>query len=232
MILSRRVLVLNRLWQPVNIIGMRRAVALVFIGQASVLLRQDGGGSAMNLEQWISFSQKHPPERGLSAAKVSLHAPEVILLSGYEKPPRHEVRFSRRHVLQRDGFSCQYCGRHCDEAELNLDHVVPRERGGRTTWENIVTACLRCNAHKADRLPHQAGMRLAKAPSRPSWRSFAARSFSETERAAWAEYWPVDTRRPPAVPAVFESGTGSQNRTDVICVEGRGPTAERYPHTV
>lgn len=232
MILSRRVLVLNRLWQPVNIIGMRRAVALVFIGQASVLLKVNDHPVALDLEKWISHSKQHPPENGLSATTVSLHPPEVVLLSGYEKPPRHEVRFSRRHVLQRDGFSCQYCGRRCDEAELNLDHVIPRERGGRTTWENIVTACLRCNSHKADRLPHQAGLRLGRAPSRPSWRAFAARSFTETERSAWAAYWPVETKRPPEVPTVFKNGTGSQNRTDVICVEGRGPTAERCPHTV
>jgi 5-methylcytosine-specific restriction endonuclease McrA len=231
MILSRRVLVLNRHWQPVNIVGMRRAVALIFVGQASFIRRDDSRVDVIGLDAWIEWSRKNPPAHGLVATKVTLHAPEVLLLSGYDRSPRHEVRFSRKHVLQRDGCRCQYCGGTFSEAELNLDHVVPRERGGRTSWENIVTACLRCNARKADRLPHQVGMRLAHAPSRPSWRAFAARGFSGDERAAWRHFWPMDEKKPPGLPAV-SNGTGSQDRTDVICVEGRGPTAERYPHTV
>ena len=193
--LDRRVLVLNRHWQPVNIVGMRRAVALIFTGQAAMILRDGTGPATLGLESWIEHSRRKPPARGLAAGTLTLHAPEVLLLSEYERAPRHEVRFSRHNVFRRDECRCQYCGGRFDEAELNLDHVVPRDRGGRTVWENIVTACLRCNARKADRLPHQAGMKLAHAPARPSWRSFTARSFSAEERAAWADFWPLEEKR-------------------------------------
>lgn len=202
--LTRRVLVLNRRWQPVNLVGMRRAVTLVFAGQASVILREaDDNLLELPLDDWIAHSRRNPPRKGLSAATVTLHAPEVLLLANYERPPLQEVRFSRHAILRRDGYRCQYCGGTFGEAELNLDHVVPRDRGGRTTWENIVTACLRCNARKADRLPHQAGMHLAHAPVRPTWRSLTAAGLSEAERAAWHEFWPVEEKKKNAGSPAF-----------------------------
>ncbi len=193
--LTRRVLVLNRHWQPVNIVGMRRAIALAFTGQADVLIKGADNLLNLRLDEWIAHSRKFPPERGLAAATVTLHAPDALLLATFDKPPMQEVRFSRRAVLKRDGFRCQYCGGTFSEAELNLDHVVPRDRGGRTAWENIVTACIRCNSRKADRLPHQAGMHLAHVPTRPTWRTVAAEGFSPDERRAWRDFWPLDEKQ-------------------------------------
>ncbi len=227
--LTRRVLVLNRLWQPVNIVGMRRAVTLIFSGQASVVHRSAPELRTLDLLEWVSFSRRNPPEVGLTAATVTLHAPDVLLLAGYDRPPAQEVRFSRHAVFRRDGFRCQYCGGLFCEAELNLDHVVPRDRGGRTIWENIVTACLRCNARKADRLPHQAGMHLSHAPIRPTWRSFVAEGLSCEERRRWREFWPTEEKqKAPGDPAP-EDGTGNRIRTGVTTLEEWGPAAERYP---
>ena len=84
-----------------------------------------------------------------------------------------------------------------DRKELNLDHVLPRDRGGKTTWENIVCSCIPCNSRKANRLPHEAGMRLVKKPERPKWRPFLQFKFSGNPHEAWKHfldvaYWNVE----------------------------------------
>ena len=88
---------------------------------------------------------------------MPVEIPEVILLSTYGKVPRIEVSFSRKNLYRRDGHACQYCGTHRPSSELSIDHVLPRSRGGRTTWENCVLACVRCNSKKADRTPREVG---------------------------------------------------------------------------
>jgi 5-methylcytosine-specific restriction endonuclease McrA len=105
--------------------------------------------------------------------------------------PRREIRFSRRNVYLRDAHTCQYCGRVFREEELNLDHVVPRDVGGKTNWENIVTACVRCNSRKANRLPEQAGMSLRRPPAKPKWRLVVASSLAPEEQVAWKEFLEV-----------------------------------------
>ncbi|NDH48809.1 MAG: HNH endonuclease [Acidimicrobiia bacterium] len=105
--------------------------------------------------------------------------------------PRREIRFSRRNVYLRDANTCQYCGRQFRDEELNLDHVVPRDIGGKTNWENIVTACVRCNSRKANRLPEQAGMTLRHPPTKPKWRLVVASSLSADEVECWKEFLEV-----------------------------------------
>jgi len=183
--LDQRVLVLNRLWQAVNIIGMRRALSLVFRERASVIHAEDASHRVYPGDAWLELSRTHPPRPDVAIR------PRVILLAAYDKVPRREIRFSRRNVYLRDSHSCQYCGRRFAEEELNLDHVVPRDRGGVTAWENIVTACIRCNAQKANRLPTQAGMALRRAPQRPKWRMLVAASLSEEEHTLWKDFLDV-----------------------------------------
>jgi 5-methylcytosine-specific restriction endonuclease McrA len=96
-----------------------------------------------------------------------------VVLQAYDRMPRTQVRFSRQNVYLRDGFTCQYCNKVFQRAQLNLDHVVPRSQGGRTSWENVVCSCVRCNLNKGGRTPAQAGLRLAKEPKRPSWSSLS-----------------------------------------------------------
>jgi 5-methylcytosine-specific restriction endonuclease McrA len=188
--LQHRALVLNRAWQPVNIVGVRRAVSLLFQGRASVVFGTDGGSySVLGAAEWIEFSGRNPePESSIRSVNLALRMPDVLLLTEFERMPRHEVRFCRRNVYLRDGFRCQYCGRVFDERELTLDHVVPRDRGGKTSWENIATACVRCNARKANRLPHQAGMVLRKTPARPKWRAFLSVVAAQEEARPWLPF--------------------------------------------
>jgi 5-methylcytosine-specific restriction endonuclease McrA len=93
----------------------------------------------------------------------------VILLQAFDRVPRRHVRFSRINIYARDRNTCQYCGERNPRGELNLDHVVPRTLGGRSTWENVVCSCIGCNRKKGGRTPVQAGMRLIRKPQRPRW---------------------------------------------------------------
>ena len=92
---------------------------------------------------------------------------EIIVLAVYDRLPRLEVKFTRRNVFLRDKFTCQYCTKVLPETQLNLDHVTPRDKGGRTTWDNIVTSCFRCNTRKGNKLPEEAGLKLLRRPSVP-----------------------------------------------------------------
>jgi len=191
--LDQRVLVLNRLWQPVNIVGVLRAMSLLFRGRASAIHADPAGHRVMSAEEWLRFSREQPPAAGEAVRSpcIVLRVPRVLLLGEYDRVPRREIRFSRRNVYLRDDNTCQYCGRPFRDEELNLDHVVPRDIGGKTNWENIVTACVRCNSRKANRLPEQAGMSLRRPPVKPKWRLVVASSLSPEEQAAWREFLEV-----------------------------------------
>ena len=189
-----RVLVLNRLWQPVNIVGVLRAMNLLFRGRASAVHAEgDGPHQVFPADEWLRHSLQHPPAPadGVRSACLLIRVPRVLLLGLYDRVPRREIRFSRRNVYLRDDHACQYCGRNFREEELNLDHVVPRDVGGKTSWDNIVTACVRCNSRKANRLPEQAGMTLRRAPAKPRWRLVTASALSEEELAAWRSFLEV-----------------------------------------
>jgi len=188
---TKRVLVLNRLWQPVNIIGVRRAFSLLMQDHAQALDNTSGAFQMLDGPEWIEFSLQHPPEDDYDAiqtVRMRLRIPSVLLLRDYDRVPSKEVKFNRRNVFDRDEHFCQYCGRDFHERDLNLDHVIPRDQGGRTTWENIVTSCIRCNTQKANRMPHQAGMRLLKKPSRPKWRPFVSLVDEHDPEPEWQHF--------------------------------------------
>jgi 5-methylcytosine-specific restriction endonuclease McrA len=102
-----------------------------------------------------------------------IRVPRVILLAAFDRLPRRHARFSRANIYARDRHTCQYCGKRFPRLDLNLDHVVPRSQGGRTTWENVVCSCVRCNRRKGGRTPWQAGMTLIRRPQKPRWTPMA-----------------------------------------------------------
>lgn len=162
--LPRQVLVLNTTYEPINTCSTKRAVVLLLKGKAEIL----EGGSEM-----------------IRAARMALTQPLVIRLRNYAKVPRAERRrLSRRAVLARDGYRCQYCG---GTRHLTLDHVIPRSRGGSTTWENVVTSCAPCNTRKGASLPHEIGMVLLRAPRPPALSDFLATS-PHAVPASWMPY--------------------------------------------
>ena len=145
MTIDRSTLVLNQNYEPLNVCTVRRAFVLVYRGKAEVLEDADD------------------EIRGVDRA---FQLPSVIRLRQHVRRPQPSMRLTRREVFARDQQRCQYCGR--GDVELTLDHVLPRHRGGRHEWENVVAACSRCNHRKAGRDPREANMTLLKQPVRPA----------------------------------------------------------------
>jgi 5-methylcytosine-specific restriction endonuclease McrA len=191
-LMRQRILVLNRLWQAVNIVGVKRGFSLLVQDHARVINAADGSFLVMDAEQWIAHSLENPPpddKNCIHTVRYRLRIPQVLLLRQFDRLPTKEVKFNRQNIFERDGYVCQYCNRRFPVGDLNLDHVIPRDRGGKTTWENVVTSCIRCNTRKANRMPHQAGMHLSVRPARPKWRPFVCSVVSEGLEGEHEEVW-------------------------------------------
>jgi 5-methylcytosine-specific restriction endonuclease McrA len=162
------VLVLNATYEPINVCTVRRAVVLMLKDKAVAVEHAD----------WMLHSEH-----------TAISRPVVIRLVTYVKVPREARRrkITRRAVFARDGWSCQYCG---SSSNLTVDHVIPRSKGGVSTWENIVASCAPCNRRKGDLLPRQANMHLRRAPRTPRAEIFIAVS-SPTIPTAWRQYLPL-----------------------------------------
>jgi len=198
--LSEPVLVLNRLWQAVNVIAAKRAFSLLASGHASVVYEENEDFQIFDMMDWVDFSRYNQPVSDMEivhTVRYSIRVPKIILLSIFDKVPKKDLKLTRKNVFERDKYQCQYCGKRRPSEELNLDHVIPRHYGGKTTWENIVCSCVKCNSRKANRLPHEASMRLTRKPSKPQWRpviSIAARGRKHDEWKHFIDvaYWNVE----------------------------------------
>lgn len=196
--LSCRILVLNRLWQAVNIVGVQRGFSLLLQDHAQAIFTRDKSFRLMNSEEWLGLSEGKDQESALGLTETSegyiqtvrlkILIPKVLLLRTYSQVPSHEVKFSRENLFERDHYKCQYCGKQMEASLLNMDHVIPRDQGGKTSWENIVTACIQCNSKKANRLPHQANMHLIKKPERPRWRPFVSSLIGQNYESDWDHF--------------------------------------------
>jgi len=173
---SCRVLILNRNWQAVNIVGVRRAMSLLWSDHARVINTFDQDYTPYDASRWIAYSSKAKSGAGkdfIRTIRLNILVPKVLLLNEFDRLPVTEVKFNRENVFIRDNHTCQYTGKRCKPSELTLDHVIPRDRGGRTSWENIVTCRRDINSKKGNRLPHEANLNLMKKPARPRWKPFA-----------------------------------------------------------
>lgn len=185
--LDAPVLVLNRHYQPVRVTPARRALLLLFGGAARAL---DHKFEAHDFLTWMSMPVLHGDET-IGTTSGPLRVPRVLLLHHYGRVPITTLRLCRKHVYLRDDHSCQYCGRRPALKDLNLDHVTPRSQGGKTTWENLVTSCRRCNFRKGGFTPEGAGMRLLREPTRPNWTLAVALSASPRHFAEWEPFLPT-----------------------------------------
>jgi 5-methylcytosine-specific restriction endonuclease McrA len=183
-LLNSRVLVLNRSYLPVHVTSVKRAFALLYQGVARAV---DEQYRTFDFESWRHLSIEIHHER-LGIVDGFIRVPRVLLLSAYERVPRRHVRFSRFNIFARDGNACQYCGQRLPRPELNLDHVIPRSRGGLSTWENIVCSCHSCNRRKGGRTPEEARMMLIRRPRRPEWTPFSADMFSLRRYREWMPF--------------------------------------------
>jgi 5-methylcytosine-specific restriction endonuclease McrA len=184
-LLNTKVLVLNRSFLPVHITSVRRALTLLY---CEIALAVDTEYRTFDFKSWMHLE---PRGETLGLVSRSMRLPRVILLRGFDRVPRREVRFSRYNVYARDRGQCQYCGRRFPRSELNLDHVVPRSRGGTSAWENVVCSCVVCNRTKGSRTPHEAGMRLVRPPYRPQWTPFVVETYRQRRHADWLPFLSV-----------------------------------------
>ena len=188
---SYQTLVLNRLWQAVNVIGVERAFSLLALDHAQVIYAEDGSFRVFDSTAWFEHSKDVESIAGARVVRTvnqSVIVPSVLLLKGFDRILLQEMKFNRQNLLERDDYRCQYCGKNLPTKELNMDHVVPRDRGGGTSWENVVISCIRCNSKKSNRLPKEAGMRLLKEPKRPPRRPFVSSLYGKPVEKSW-EYF-------------------------------------------
>jgi 5-methylcytosine-specific restriction endonuclease McrA len=161
------VLVLNATFEPLNVVSLRRAVVLLLKEKAEV----------------VEATEDH-----IRSARLSLDVPLVIRLVYFVRVPhRIPLPLTRRTVMARDRYTCQYCGTQPAKSNLTLDHVTPRSRGGSTHWDNVVTACIPCNQRKGDRTPHEAGLRLLARPDRPRYAALVLLGRAQGYEA-WQKY--------------------------------------------
>ena len=193
--LNTAVLVLNRNYQPVHVTNVKRAFSLLYMGIARAI---DAQYRLYDFESWAALSAAE--HEHIATVHRAIRVPRVLVLMAYEYLPKGRVRFSRLNIYARDNDTCQYCGEQLSRAELNLDHVVPRAQGGRTSWENVVCSCIACNLQKGGRTPEQAGMKLLKKATRPRWTPFFRTASKRVTYREWlpfisladASYWNVE----------------------------------------
>lgn len=161
---NSRVLVLNQNYEPLNVCRWQRAVTLVFLDKAIVV---------------------ESDSKTLHSPTITMPMPSVVRLVRYIKRPLPKIKLSRQSLMERDSYTCQYCGK--QSKHLTVDHIVPRERGGRHTWSNLVACCVDCNVRKGNRTARQAEMKLLKDPQRPRFIPYL--SFATMRRALTNEVW-------------------------------------------
>ncbi|MBD3373665.1 HNH endonuclease [candidate division KSB1 bacterium] len=162
--LKRRVLLLNANYEPLTIISARKAILLLYMEKVEMIERR---------ELWVR------------SIHMALPLPSVIRLREYIRLPYRRVELTRRNILKRDGYRCQYCG--SKNRHMTIDHIIPRRRGGLDSWENLVCACIECNHRKGDKSLEQANLKLISRPRRPN-RLFFLRNFIGQDEEPWKPY--------------------------------------------
>ena len=147
--LNSRVLVLNQNYEPMSVCSARRALILLYLEKAEMIERN------------------HQVVRSVSQ---SIPLPSIVRLSRLIHVPRKRILLNRKNIIKRDNHQCQYCG--TTEGSVTVDHILPKDRGGGDTWENLVCACMKCNTKKRNRTPREAGMILLKKPRKPGYLFF------------------------------------------------------------
>lgn len=168
--MSLEVLVLNSDYEPLNICNIRRAMSLVLLGKVDVL---------------------HQDSRMLHSISKDFTAPSVVRLKTHVRRPHPQLKLSRRSILARDNYTCQYCGYH--GGDLTVDHIIPKRLGGPSTWENLVCCCKKCNGKKSDKTLAQFGQPLLRTPRKPKYVPFISltKFISGTHNEVWRDYLPI-----------------------------------------
>ncbi len=192
------VLVLNRSLYAIGTTNWQRAVTLLYLDRANVI---DEEYRTYSFDDWrkLSIYIKSNNNKWVYTPSFKIILPEVIALKFYDRIPISPVKFTRRNIYEHYNYKCCYCGHKFPATNLNLDHIIPRSRGGKTSWLNIVTACTKCNLRKGNRLPNEAKMKLLIPPTEPKGHGHFVISIRSMLKihASWQKfidniYWNVE----------------------------------------
>ena len=178
----KRALLLNANWVPLHFVPDWRAVKLLMNERADVVYDFTTGNACLWDDAFTS------PGPTLAAPLKNFYVPATLRLRRYVNKRWKEPRFRKRVLFNRDGWQCQYCGKRLNWNSIEVEHVVPRSRGGKTTWANCVAACKPCNSRKDSMTPDEAGMPLRKKPMSPTPMHFWDNSLSDSWHSSW-ETW-------------------------------------------
>lgn len=202
--LDSKVLVLNKLYMAVRVISARRAFCMLARDLAEVINVEDGRYVNYDFSSWSELAQfqeqfERDKHDWVRTVRFQIAVPRIIRLLGYDRLPAQIVKLNRRNLFARDRNMCQYCGAHYPTSELSIDHVKPRSLGGGDSWENLVCACIRCNARKGGRTPEQARMKLIRKPVMPKRNPLIALRLGQDKYSSWKAfldnaYWSVELK--------------------------------------
>lgn len=206
--LDAKVLVLNRAYMAIRVISARRAFCMLAKELAEIIDVEDGEYLTYDLKSWTEVGTlrreleragtfDRPRRDWVRTVRCDIAVPRIIRLLGYDRLPRQEVKLNRRNLFARDRNQCQYCGHHFPTSELSIDHILPRAQGGADTWDNLVCACVRCNARKGGRTPEQAGVKLIRPAKQPRRNPVITMKLGHERYASWKAflddaYWSVE----------------------------------------
>lgn len=176
------VLILNKHWIPINTTTARHSFSLMYSDHAKGIMVEEDKVVPLEWNEWVGL-KVNENDRKVKTVKGFVKIPTVIVLNHYDKIPRQTIKFTQKNLWERDNFTCQYTGKKITKLTGNIDHVIPKSQGGKTSWENCVLAHKEINARKADKTPEQAGLKLIKKPSAPRFMpvSFYIRNKDEIE---------------------------------------------------
>ena len=202
-VLDGSVLVLNKHYNPINITNVKRAFCMLFNEVAEVITFENESYYNYDFLSWaeVSAVKKQLADSNehewVYTPSLTLLAPRIVRTLNYDKFTAQKIKLTRKNIYYRDSNTCQYCGRHFKTRELNIDHVVPRSRGGADTWENLVCACVECNIRKGSRMPREVGMQLIRQPGAPKLNPLIRMHVGKKKYASWKKfldeaYWNVE----------------------------------------
>lgn len=214
--LNSKVLVLNKNYLAVRVVSAKRAFILLAREIAEIIDVDSGPADpatgetparsfvTYDFESWAQISElqkQFEPDKHdwVKCVRFDIAVPRIIRLLGYDRLPEQTVKLNRRNLFARDRNQCQYCGRHFSTADLSIDHVKPRAHGGGDAWDNLVCACIRCNAKKGGRTPDGANMKLIRKPERPKRNPLISLRLGHEKYASWKAfldhaYWSVELK--------------------------------------
>lgn len=193
---QRKVLVLNKGWNPIGVMNLERAMGLIFgeykNGEPKARILEVNDFTTYTWADWSKL-KAGDGEAVIHGVHQNFKVPEIILLTRYSKFPQQRVNFSRRTIYKRDNNQCQYCGKKPGSRELSIDHITPKSKGGETSWTNCTIACTECNRKKADKTLEQAGMKLLNQPYKPRFSFYRGDYKCDSWQAFLGEfYWLVE----------------------------------------